>query len=150
MRVAIQPAGAGRIRNRMTSDADFQRKATSFDVARRAGVHRSSVSRAFTPGASVSQDTRAKVLQAAEELGYRVNHLAKSLLSQRSDRVGLIVADWDALAGILIAQDAGALVLAPPLDRLAAAGGPVLAGNAFVVEQLSFLPTDGLVSPWTN
>lgn len=73
----------------------FQRQPTSFDVARKAGVSRSAVSRAFTPGASISADTRDKVMQAADALGYRVNELAKGLSNQRSNLVGVIVADLD-------------------------------------------------------
>lgn len=75
--------------------ADFQRQPTSFDVARKAGVSRSAVSRAFTPGASIAADTRDKVIQAADALGYRVNALAKGLSNKRSNLVGLIVADMD-------------------------------------------------------
>lgn len=45
-------------------------------VADRAGVSRSAVSRTFTDGASVSAATRRKVLSAANDLGYHVNHLA--------------------------------------------------------------------------
>lgn len=41
------------------------------DVARLAGVSRSAVSRTFTPGASVADKTRQKVLAAAEELATR-------------------------------------------------------------------------------
>ena len=48
-------------------------------VAERAGVSRSAVSRTFTDGASVSEETRRKVLEAAGELGYHVNHLARGL-----------------------------------------------------------------------
>ncbi|MGB0847459.1 MAG: LacI family DNA-binding transcriptional regulator [Thiolinea sp.] len=65
---------------------------TSTDVARRANVSQSAVSRTFTPGASVSENTRNKVLAAAEELGYRPNALARSLISGRSRIVGLVVA----------------------------------------------------------
>ncbi len=68
---------------------------TSFDVARLAGVSRAAVSRTFTPNASVSPETREKVLKAASELGYRVNYLARSLTNQRSDLVGIVVADLD-------------------------------------------------------
>lgn len=71
------------------------RKATSFDVARVAGVSRAAVSRAFTPDASVSPKTREKVYQAAKELGYRVNYLARSLTNKRSDLVGLVAAGLD-------------------------------------------------------
>lgn len=49
---------------------------TAEDVARRAGVSRSAVSRTFTEGASVSEATRLRVLKAASALGYRVNRLA--------------------------------------------------------------------------
>ncbi|WQO30677.1 LacI family DNA-binding transcriptional regulator (plasmid) [Microvirga lotononidis] len=62
-------------------------------VAELAGVSRSAVSRTFTAGASVSETTRKKVIQAAETLGYHVNHLARGLIHERSDIVCLISAD---------------------------------------------------------
>ncbi|KKB81131.1 LacI family transcriptional regulator [Devosia soli] len=61
-------------------------------VAERAGVSRSAVSRTFTDGASVSEPTRRKVLEAATALGYHVNHLARGL-RERSNIVCLVVAD---------------------------------------------------------
>jgi Transcriptional regulators len=61
-------------------------------VAERAGVSRSAVSRTFTDGASVSETTRRKVLDAAAALGYHVNHLAR-VLRERSNIVCLVVAD---------------------------------------------------------
>ncbi|WP_319532292.1 LacI family DNA-binding transcriptional regulator [uncultured Cohaesibacter sp.] len=60
------------------------------DVAKRAGVSRSAVSRTFTSGASVSRETRLKVMAAAEELGYKVNLLARTLHKTRSDLVGVV------------------------------------------------------------
>jgi DNA-binding LacI/PurR family transcriptional regulator len=66
--------------------------ASSSDVARKAGVSQSAVSRVFTPGASVSPRMRAKVLAAAQELNYRPNVLARSLITGRSKIIGLIVA----------------------------------------------------------
>lgn len=71
------------------------RRVTSFDVARAAGVSRAAVSRAFTPDASVSQKTREKVYQAAKDLGYRVNYLARSLTNKRSDLIGLVASGLD-------------------------------------------------------
>ena len=65
---------------------------TSTDVAKLANVSQSAVSRTFTPGASVSDATRNKVLAAAEALGYRPNALARSLISGRSHIVGLVIA----------------------------------------------------------
>lgn len=60
------------------------------DVAERAGVSRSAVSRCFTPGASISGKTRQKVEQAAEELGYSPNALASSLTTGRTKLVGVV------------------------------------------------------------
>lgn len=64
--------------------------ATLKDVALRAGVSRSAVSRTFTAGASVSVKTRRKVEQAANELGYRPNALARSLTTGRTELIGLV------------------------------------------------------------
>ena len=60
------------------------------DVAEKAGVSRSAVSRTFTDGASVSAKTRAKVEAAAEGLGYTPNALASSLTTGRTKLIGLI------------------------------------------------------------
>ena len=64
-------------------------------VAALAGVSRSAVSRAFTPGASISEEKRRRILTAAEELGYHVNHLARGLLGRASGIVCLVVAELD-------------------------------------------------------
>ena len=67
-------------------------KVTSLDVAERAGVSRSAVSRVFTPGASVSKTTATKVRKAAAALGYRPNMLARAMNTGRSRIIGLVVA----------------------------------------------------------
>ena len=66
-------------------------RVTSIDVARLAGVSQAAVSRVFTPGASASPELVAKVRQAAEQLGYRPNRLARSLNTGRSRIVGLAI-----------------------------------------------------------
>jgi len=71
------------------------RKVTSQDVARKAGVSQSAVSRVFTRGASVSPDMAARVRSAADELGYRPNALARGLITGRSRIIGLVVAYLD-------------------------------------------------------
>ncbi len=70
-------------------------KVTSLDVARRAGVSQSAVSRVFTKGASASQATEKKVRDAAAALGYRPNVLARSIKTGRSRIIGLVVAYLD-------------------------------------------------------
>ncbi|WP_174291280.1 LacI family DNA-binding transcriptional regulator [Sphingomonas bacterium] len=71
--------------------ADGHRRLTSEDVARAAGVSASAVSRAFTPGASVSPEKRARIVRAASELGYRPNVMARAVATQRSNVIGLIL-----------------------------------------------------------
>lgn len=66
-------------------------RATSYDVARLAGVSQSAVSRAFSPGGSVSGETRERVLQAARSLGYRPNAIARGLITRRSNLIGLVL-----------------------------------------------------------
>jgi DNA-binding LacI/PurR family transcriptional regulator len=69
--------------------------ATSREVAELAGVSRSAVSRTFTPDASVSEPMRRKVLAAATRLGYQPNVIARSLITDRSRLVGLIMGEWE-------------------------------------------------------
>ena len=68
---------------------------TSLQVAERAGVSQSAVSRVFTPGASVSAKTAKKVRDAARDLGYRPNVLARAMVSGKSRIIGLVVAYLD-------------------------------------------------------
>ncbi|MDU3785582.1 MAG: LacI family DNA-binding transcriptional regulator, partial [Serratia marcescens] len=66
-------------------------KATASDVAEKAGVSKWTVSRAFTPGASISDSARESVLAAAAELGYRPNLLARSLSQKRTHIIGVAI-----------------------------------------------------------
>ncbi len=66
-------------------------KVTSQDVAARAGVSQSAVSRVFS-GASASAATIAKVRKAADALGYRPNSLARAMITGKSKIIGLVVA----------------------------------------------------------
>jgi DNA-binding LacI/PurR family transcriptional regulator len=67
-------------------------KITSQQVAERAGVSQSAVSRVYTPGASASKKTVEKVRKAAADLGYRPNILARAMVSGKSRIIGLVVA----------------------------------------------------------
>ena len=67
------------------------KRATSYDVARLAGVSQSAVSRVFKSGASASLKMRKRVLAAANEIGYRPNAIARGLITQRSNMVGVVI-----------------------------------------------------------
>jgi len=71
--------------------AKQRRQVTSIDVARRAGVSQSTVSRTFSRSDSVSQPTRERVLAAAKALGYRPSAIARSLSTQRTNIVGFVI-----------------------------------------------------------
>ncbi len=69
--------------------------ATLRDVARLAQVHPGTVSRALNPDTRrlVNEDTARRVIEAAEELGYRPNPIARGLKTNRSFTVGVLVPD---------------------------------------------------------
>jgi LacI family transcriptional regulator len=117
------------------------------DVAVRAGVHPATASRALNPETRilVSEDTARRVLDAAADLGYRPNPVARSLRTRRSHTIGVLIPDLNN-------------PLFPPIvrgleDRLATAGYVALIGNTdsddererMVFEQMRARHVDGLV-----
>lgn len=65
------------------------------EIADQAGVSVATVSRVLPRGttAQVSEETRRRVERAAAELGYRPNHVARSLRTKRSRIIGVIIPD---------------------------------------------------------
>lgn len=63
------------------------------DVARDAAVSIKTVSRVVNNQGEISDETRQRVLEAIERLGYRPSKLARALVTQRSDTIGLILGD---------------------------------------------------------
>jgi DNA-binding LacI/PurR family transcriptional regulator len=83
-----------------------QRRVTSADVARVAGVSRATVSYVLndTPHQTISARTRHRVLDAAARLGYAPSAAARTLRTGRSDVVLCLLPDWP------IGQEVGALL----------------------------------------
>ncbi|MDO5707434.1 MAG: LacI family DNA-binding transcriptional regulator [Andreesenia angusta] len=67
--------------------------ATIKDVAKKAGVSISTVSRVVNDSKPVSEEVRKKVEKAIEELGYKPNEVARSLVTKKSSLIGVIVTD---------------------------------------------------------
>ncbi|QGP93079.1 HTH-type transcriptional regulator DegA [Neomoorella glycerini] len=67
--------------------------ATIYDVAKKAGVSISTVSRVLNNSSRVKESNRERVLQAIEELGYERNLLAAALMKKNTHTLGLIIAD---------------------------------------------------------
>jgi len=63
------------------------------DVAAAAGVSHQTVSRVLNGHPSVRPETRARVLDAVETLGYRRNLAARALVTRRSNTIGMVVVD---------------------------------------------------------
>lgn len=65
------------------------------DVARLAGVHTATASRALNPAtrSRVNDDTVERILRSAEQLGYQVNPLARGLRTSRTMTVGILIPD---------------------------------------------------------
>ena len=66
---------------------------TSIEVAKLTGVSQSSVSRAFSHEGPVLVKTSRKVLDAACKLGYKPNAMARSLITQRTSMVGMVISN---------------------------------------------------------
>ena len=67
--------------------------ATIYEVSALAGVSLSSVSRVLNDHEHVSEKTKQKVMAAMKELGYRPNSVARSLASNRSNSIGVLVSE---------------------------------------------------------
>jgi len=66
-------------------------RVTSTDIARHAGVSRTTVSFVLNQIAGVSSKTRDRVLMTARKLGYVPNSAARMLVSGRSHTLGLVI-----------------------------------------------------------
>jgi DNA-binding LacI/PurR family transcriptional regulator len=76
------------------------RRVTTFDIAREAGVSRTTVSHVLNnqPGVNLSAKTKARVLATAQKLGYVPNSAAQMLVTGRSRSIGLVLPRADILA----------------------------------------------------
>lgn len=76
-----------------------QNSVTIGDVARRAGVSKGTVSLAYSGKRPVAEETRQRIVAAAEELNWTPSHRARALATSRTGAIGLVVArDPDVLA----------------------------------------------------
>lgn len=69
------------------------RRVTIKDIAQKAGVSPTTVSRALNDAPEISEETRRRILSICRETGYRTNLLARSLISNRTHLIGVILSD---------------------------------------------------------
>jgi Bacterial regulatory proteins, lacI family len=79
---------------------EMMRRVTSNDIARAAGVSRTTVSFVLNEkrGTNIRAETKARVLEAAKALGYVPNSAARMLVSGRSRTLGLVLAHGDLMS----------------------------------------------------
>jgi DNA-binding LacI/PurR family transcriptional regulator len=66
---------------------------TADDVARKLGVSQSTISRAFSMTASISEKMKRRVIEASNALGYQPNVIARSLITRRTNMVAIVMAN---------------------------------------------------------
>lgn len=103
------------------------------DVAKRAGMSPATVSRVVGGYGYASQEARRKVLRAVEELGYRPDAVARSMVTRRTRTLGLVVTDIEnpffarAARGVTdVAREQGYTVLLANTDEDVEKEGQVL------------------------
>lgn len=89
-----------------TEPAHRSRAVTLADVARLAGVSTATASKALNGRDHVRSETRQRVVDAAEQLSFSPNTLARSLLAERTGTVGLLTSDLEGRFSIPILMGA--------------------------------------------
>ena len=121
-------------------------KPTSSEVAAAAGVSRAAVSFAFNNPQRISAETRARILAAADELGYTPNTLARMLRAGTTHSIGVLLPQRLArilenpyyarfLMGVgqVCDQEGYTLLLTPPLQDSVLKAIPYAAVDGFIV-----------------
>lgn len=115
------------------------------DVARKAGVSRALVSLVMRDSPRVSDQSRAKVLAAATELGYRPNVWARNLASGHTRMIGIMLNDLHNPYFTEIAEGVAEAAADADLQILMNSGWQREAGEVAAIEALLNLRTDGIV-----
>jgi LacI family transcriptional regulator len=133
------------MRNRMHATAAGRH--TVQDVARKVGVHASTVSRALNPSTRhrLSEEVAARILAAAEELGYVRNDLAASLRTRNSMTVGVVLPDINNPVFPPILEGIEAVLSAERYVAIVANAGSEAEHQRLVVERLLARQVDGLI-----
>src|SRR5262245_27571317 len=123
------------------------RAVTQRDVAREAGVHRATVSRALDPRRRelLDEATVARVADAAARLGYRPNALARGLKTNRSLAIGVVVPDVSSAAYAPLVAALEAALRDAGYTALVASTRDEHAAIAAVAERLAATRVDGIV-----
>lgn len=122
-----------------------KRNATIADVARRAGVSTATAGRVLGRYGYSSGETRDVVLKAAEDLGYRPNQLARSLITGRTQTIGFIAGDIQSPFYAKILRGAADMLKAQGHALLITNSNETIEGELDAIRLLQDKQVDGLI-----
>ncbi|GAB3620148.1 LacI family DNA-binding transcriptional regulator [Glutamicibacter endophyticus] len=118
---------------------------TISDVARLAGVSKAQAARAMGGYGSVSSEVKQRAMQAAQELGYRPNALARSINTGKSQSLGVVVGDVENPYFGLVTRGISDVARRHGYDVVLANTGESLADEEKAVKMLLDKRVDGLL-----
>ncbi|MBI5831586.1 MAG: LacI family DNA-binding transcriptional regulator [Armatimonadetes bacterium] len=121
------------------------------DVAKRAGMSASTVSYVLNEreGVAISAETRARVLAAANELGYVANPVARALRTGRTNTVGLSVAELTQPFSVVLLTHLANIVEESGWSTMLRQCGPEPVSLVGLRDSLAMWPVDGVIAQTT-
>lgn len=115
------------------------------DVAKAAGVSYATVSRALSGSSQIGSETRERVLELCDKMGYTTNFVARSMVTKRTDLIGLVVPSVDNQFMSELAYHAEVSARAHGYNIMLCDSGPDLKQEKTVVKLLLGRQVDGIL-----
>ena len=115
------------------------------DVAKAAGVSYATVSRALSGSSQIGSETRERVLKLCDEMGYTTNFVARSMVTKRTNLIGLVVPSVDNQFMAELAYHAEVSARSHGYNIMLCDSGPDLRQEKTVVKLLLGRQVDGIL-----
>lgn len=115
------------------------------DVAKAAGVSYATVSRALSGSSQIGSETRERVLKLCDEMGYTTNFVARSMVTKRTNLIGLVVPSVDNQFMSELAYHAEVSARSHGYNIMLCDSGPDLRQEKTVVKLLLGRQVDGIL-----
>ena len=115
------------------------------DVAKAAGVSYATVSRALSGSSQIGSETRERVLKLCDEMGYTTNFVARSMVTKRTNLIGLVVPSVDNQFMSELAYHAEVSARSHGYNIMLCDSGPDLRQEKTVVKLLLSRQVDGIL-----
>lgn len=115
------------------------------DVAKAAGVSYATVSRALSGSSQIGSETRERVLKLCDDMGYTTNFVARSMVTKRTNLIGLVVPSVDNQFMSELAYHAEVSARSHGYNIMLCDSGPDLRQEKTVVKLLLGRQVDGIL-----